>query len=449
MKYVNIRNICFMMIFVVCILLILSLHPTFILDESFTFGLIEHNYLNIIYLSSMDVHPPLYYIILKLFLSISTFWTHSMFIEVIMGRLLSILMLVISIYFCNKILCFCKCNYYPINSMLIFLLMPSIIPTSTKIRMYSMSALFIVLELYELIKFVSSNKIRYIFIAALFIALSAYTFYFAGLSAIVLLFILGLMYLIQGEFVRFKNILIGITIVFIIYLPQIPIVLNQMNRHKYINNGNWVNAVRSLFSSMINAPFIIAILLIVPLVFIIVFSVRSMNKRFNKVLFLVTIDLLTTILISFIICGKQFQNGVSYPIGFIFTFMISKLISVLIHDHRETCHVLSFLVIVLLMFTEVVQSGITIKRYDIPSITLCSNVSNWEHSRSKNIRINIENYSISKQMTATESAVYLKYMGKNAVVKNYSYDKLSLGILNNNKDIKLLKNTFNNLKIRN
>lgn len=54
-----------------------TLSTNLYVDESFTLGLIKHNWSQIISLDSMDVHPPLYYLVVKLFLMITTFWTCS------------------------------------------------------------------------------------------------------------------------------------------------------------------------------------------------------------------------------------------------------------------------------------------------------------------------------------------------------------------------------------
>lgn len=449
-RRIRTKRIRLLFLFVVFLLIISALHPTFELDESYTFGLIKHDYLDIINLNSMDVHPPLYYIILKLFLSCSTFWTRSVLIKVIMARLLSLLVLGASIYFCMKVLNIYHIKYY-MSTILVFLLMPSILQRSLEIRMYSLSVLFIVLEFYYLIKFSKFDRIIYIFDAAIFISLSAYTFYFAGLSAGILLLIYCLIYLFNKKIRRVIDILIGFVLVLIIYMPQVPFVLIQIKRHTHIDNGTWVSAIKALPGSIINAPSIFIIIpLFISFMYLIIFSFSNMSRLFNKLLMILIIDLLFTIMVSFIICGKEFQAGISYPINFLIMFMICVILDFSLHkNNRNIGHIISLLLVFIIMLTSVAYGAVNIKKYDIPSITLIKNISRWKQDKSKDVEINLNKYPISEQMTASEDAVYLKPIGKNAIVKDYKYSELSAGLLNSYKNTKLVKQTFNNLKVRN
>lgn len=60
-------------------------------DNIFTLRMVQHSFPEIIKLDSMDVHPPLYYIILKFIFNV-TFISHaSPYVQIIAGRLLNVL----------------------------------------------------------------------------------------------------------------------------------------------------------------------------------------------------------------------------------------------------------------------------------------------------------------------------------------------------------------------
>lgn len=161
------------------------------IDESFTLGLIKHSWLQIISLDAMDVHPPLYYLVLKAFLNITTFWTQSIFVKVIFSRLFSMLCFIITSKGIQIILY--KTLNKKIDLIMIFLgllLLPNVLYRVTLIRMYSFGSMLITWELVYLINYRQRGKISYLFYALLFAELATYTHYFAAIiSGLMLVYV--------------------------------------------------------------------------------------------------------------------------------------------------------------------------------------------------------------------------------------------------------------------
>ncbi|MCD7798392.1 MAG: hypothetical protein LUG84_03150 [Akkermansiaceae bacterium] len=60
--------VCLWILIVLCFLsvIVCAFSPTIWLDEAFTLGLIRHDMADVIGLTAQDVHPPLYYLMLKM-----------------------------------------------------------------------------------------------------------------------------------------------------------------------------------------------------------------------------------------------------------------------------------------------------------------------------------------------------------------------------------------------
>ena len=108
-------------------------------DEACTIQTVRHGFLSITQLTGIDVHPPLYYYIVKLFCCLVPLSD-----EIMIGRIVSLLPYVIlwfvaAKYVVNKIgglgiiLPVCICQFYPIVS------------NFNEIRMYSWGMLFVTL----------------------------------------------------------------------------------------------------------------------------------------------------------------------------------------------------------------------------------------------------------------------------------------------------------------
>lgn len=116
-------------------------------DNTFTLRLVQHPVSELIRLDSMDVHPPLYYLILKLFFSV-TFISHaSPFVQIIAGRLFNVLLFGITLVVMRNVLNKLTKQKFSFAFLTLVSLFPMVIWHTTGIRMYILSALLIACEL--------------------------------------------------------------------------------------------------------------------------------------------------------------------------------------------------------------------------------------------------------------------------------------------------------------
>ncbi|GAA6512917.1 glycosyltransferase family 39 protein [Enterocloster bolteae] len=188
-------------------------------DEACTIQTVRHGFLSITQLTGIDVHPPLYYYIVKLFCCLVPLSD-----EIMIGRIVSLLPYVIlwfvaAKYVVNKIgglgiiLPVCICQFYPIVS------------NFNEIRMYSWGMLFVTLAaLLGVDISEDSSKSHWAGLIILSLA-AAYTHYFA-LVAVFWVWIICELSNIRS-FTFLKKWIIAGCLVFIGYLPWLFVLLRQ------------------------------------------------------------------------------------------------------------------------------------------------------------------------------------------------------------------------------
>ena len=150
-------------------------------DEVFSLYIIEGSYLDIIINTAIDVHPPLYYFILKFFTDIIT--GVFPFVSVVMtAKIVSFSAIVILFYF--SVFKLTKVVNKNIVSLflIIFFGVSAISDFSITVRMYGFALLFVFVALYYLIKIIKFNQNKDWRRFVLFFELAALTHYFALIS---------------------------------------------------------------------------------------------------------------------------------------------------------------------------------------------------------------------------------------------------------------------------
>lgn len=448
------NNILFIIFaLVVLIYTVSSFYPTFKNDDDISMGLTMHNFANIIRIDSTDVHPPLYYLVLKLFLQATTFWTKSMVIKVIMARVLSAIFIIGTIYVLGQVVTSYSSNISWKWLIVTYLLVPGMINKLVKIRMYSISSFFLAIELYGLVKFFSKNKNRYLIIAILGSILASYCLYPTAISAglfLLLYFVYGLMLHRKGIY---KVFLSGITLI-ISYIPWIPILFNQFEYHSkgdVINNLVNLGISRAFLQSLTQlifptsldkSPFInifiivISILALLSIIAIIIYILTNNSKSSLKNLFiLILINFILTISIVWIACGINYQPGVIYPIFSIFFFIIMYYLTSDKYLNR-------YIILILLSIFSIYALGGTyynVKSFDQPSIALINNYHKWNQSNDRFITVKTDS-----ALEALQDSVYLKSINKNIVIKGVSKKNLSIDAFDDT-NYKPVKALFNNI----
>lgn len=457
-KYLLKYFISIIIIISILLYIITSLHPTFMLDESFTYSLTRHTIKKIINMDMMDVHPPLYYICLKLFLYLTTFWTNSIFIKIIFCRIFSIILYIIFYIFGLKLLKLCNIKINGLIQLIILCLCPIIIKDAILIRMYQLSSTFLIIEFYYLIKFIKCNQTKCLIIVSIFSILTSYTFYFAALSSGIYLLLVFLYFVYKKNYKNCTKIFITMCILIIFYIPWIPYALHQFKYHRYIDNNIGNNILTTSlvsFTQIPNINYIITIFIgiIFCTLFIMSFYSIRISIKENNYLFLISfINLLTTFIISISLCGKQYQSNAIVPIFTIWMFLLVAVMNNRIITNISINKFIKGYLIVLLCFLSIFMCGKDYKNiisYDIPSITLMKNMNNWEHSYNKYIQLRNSSYPLNKGMTISEDSLYLNSIHKRIVVNNYSYHSFANTILNDSRNLKLIKKLFPNVYIKN
>lgn len=213
-------------------------------DEACTLATVENNFQGITYATAIDVHPPLYYYIVKLFYNI--FHMNGMDISrrIILGRVISLLPLIIIFVICivvgirrDKGKClliypFLLCQYR------------SVIGFSCEIRMYSWALLFVTIVgaviLYMEDKEAYNPKCQWREICAWGILVCAtlcvcYTHYFAVLPVVVMWIVLGASHIKDKKYI-YKFLGAGICVV-IGYIPWLIVFMKQFHK---VHGDYWI-----------------------------------------------------------------------------------------------------------------------------------------------------------------------------------------------------------------
>lgn len=413
------------------------------LDEPFTMGLINHNYSDIINLTKLDIHPPLYYLVLKLFLQITTFWTSNIFIKIIFARILSfILGLLACIYLSNSLsLLGIKVNKY--LGIFLYILLPLGLGKYnqlTNIRMYSLSILLVSMEIYYILKLNRDSKVKYKIILLISVCLTLYTDYFAALIAGIYMLLFTLTYIIKKDWKHTKDMFLIGCIDIILFIPWIPSLLNQLSmqfKNSYVTH------------SLLTANTKFSIKLIVLSIIINVIFYRKYRE--NSLLKISIINLSITLCILTIYSQltlpfpvPRYLSPIVQPIFFFVSYAI------IYFYHRNIKGKL--ITLILLMFLTINYSSScyrVILHFDIPSISFMQKFKAISNSHNTNVNANasgIEEYRWNATGQGSGggggNSIYLLSIHKNISDKNYVSTYKIIG----NGNEKLFKAVFPNIE---
>lgn len=203
-------------------------------DEAYTFALIKHNFSELWSITAADVHPPLYYILIKLF-------TQPFNYNLIVAKIFSIIPYIVIILFGGIQL---KKYFSKKTSLLfmgLFLLFPFSLSYVVEVRMYSLAAMFVFLNAIFAYRCYKDNSNFSWSMFALFGICAAYTHYFAMVSVGITYGILLIVSIKKKMFSKWLIAAIG-TILF--YIPWLAEFVSQL-AYK-INNEYWIEEITPL-----------------------------------------------------------------------------------------------------------------------------------------------------------------------------------------------------------
>ncbi|MDO5398111.1 MAG: glycosyltransferase family 39 protein [bacterium] len=245
-------------------------------DEAYTYALIEHSYSDICKITAADVHPPLYYILLKAF---SMLFSDRM----IAGKLFS----VIPFWLAGIIGGLETRKIFNTKTSLIFLLVffsfPALLRYVTEVRMYSLALLFVLINSIYAYRCYNNNTFFNWASFTVSGACAAYTHYFALVSVGVVYGMLLIRLLICKR-KSLKYYIISCIVILLMYIPWLKSFSEQL-AYK-INNEYWIGPITlktivgylySLFCIPRFKLYCIIILMIYLLIFINI--IRLGNKK--------------------------------------------------------------------------------------------------------------------------------------------------------------------------
>ncbi|WP_409200850.1 hypothetical protein [Methanobrevibacter sp. DSM 116169] len=255
-------------------------------DEIFTFSSVLMPFNDFIYGITTDVHPPLYYFILKFFIKIFSFLqiNNIMFISKFVSLIPIYLLVILSATKIRKefgLLCsgiFTLC----ITSM------PQLMIYGVEIRMYGFALLFMTASLiytYEIIK--NSNLKNWAILTILTIC-SAYTHYFSAMAS-------GVLYLLLIAYILYKNrqlvkywiaSSVLIILAYIPWLPSLKYQLTKVNTHYWIEAATFDSVIGYIYyvlspvdyiirGNEITSPTILGTLLLIGIIAIIIYYLKG------------------------------------------------------------------------------------------------------------------------------------------------------------------------------
>lgn len=237
----KVKDISFYVIMLLFILMgfWMCFNSTIWADEAFTIEIVKHSFIDIIKLDAIDVHPPLYYLIYKVFveLFLKNGDTECL---IRIGKIVSLIpyLILVCIGFTDIKRKYGKKVAFLFNVMITG--MPCMLLYATEIRMYSWSLLFVTCAFLQAIEIIKKGNNRNFVLLALFSAAASYTHYFACVSAIVIYLELILFFFFTKRRKKFLYTFLSGIGVAVMYVPWIWIFMSQL---KDVQESYWIEPV--------------------------------------------------------------------------------------------------------------------------------------------------------------------------------------------------------------
>lgn len=209
-------------------------------DEAFSLRMIEHSWLDIINLTAMDVHPPLYYFILKLGSGIihNTLGIPSIICAKLVSVIPILILLAISVLYIRPRFG----NYVTGLFLLCLVAAPNLTSYSVDIRMYGWGLLFVTVTWQIAFSLLDdgldgSNYCKRLFILIVGTLLAAYTHYFALVAVAFAWLMLLVKQLLTQQYYLLKLLLCAGFISLLVYIPWLFVLFNQI---KNVKESYWI-----------------------------------------------------------------------------------------------------------------------------------------------------------------------------------------------------------------
>lgn len=272
-----IGKVFFTLSFIIFIYMLVTPNNQLILhvDEYFTLTLINFNVNDIISITAADVHPPLYYLILKFAMNVFGFFgisSHNLFAVKLVSIIPFPLIMIISYVKIRKDYGWLAAGLFifslgVMSEFFIYFLIA---------RMYSWAILFLLIAFIYTKDIFEKGDIKYWAIVTVASVLCAYTHYFAAISALSL-YLFIIYYVVTKNRAQIKHLCVSIVAAVLLYSFWIFTLINQLNA---VHKAFWVPRLR--IQTLIEAVGYFAYmrdLYIAAAAIIIVFAILLLYKR--------------------------------------------------------------------------------------------------------------------------------------------------------------------------
>lgn len=209
-------------------------HSSFWFDEAYSVLISATTPSEIWRYSADDVHPPLYYLLLHVWMF---FWGESVFSVRLMSAVTGVLTVPVSVWLVGII----ATRRAAILAGFLTALLPVAVRYSQEARMYALLALCCVAATLTLVYWVKNSRhCRYLYAYALIMALGFYTHYFAGLCLVAhWLYLLSVRESGRPLAIRYVWWMANLAVI-VLYLPWVPALMTQLTHIKAVG---WIPQV--------------------------------------------------------------------------------------------------------------------------------------------------------------------------------------------------------------
>lgn len=207
-------------------------------DEAFTSTLIQYDYSEIPYRTGLDVHPPLYYLLLKVWSGLLPFVEISWRL-----RLFSVALMCTAIWLSYRLVSLLAGRKAAYFSAMMVAIGPYVVRYGMEARMYALSACLILLMTIVFVHQTRSEKPWRWVVYSLLLGAVLYTHYFGAL----VLFSHGMYWILSLDKISFKPMsmlkalrvqwLMAAIGGFLLFAPWVPSLLDQLG---HVNAGFWI-----------------------------------------------------------------------------------------------------------------------------------------------------------------------------------------------------------------
>lgn len=245
-------------------------------DETFTTNLVQQSFSKIVSITAADVHPPLYYFIVRIFYLV--FGKHGW-----VFHLVSLIPCFITIVFAMTVIWKKVAPEASLVLITLLCLSNNAVTYNVEVRMYSWAALFVLFSFYEVYRLLQDGKTLNYVLFVFFSLAAAYTHYYALLS-VAFFYICIIGYTLFFRMLDTKNIVAACLSTVILYLPWMGIVIKTVMRS---TDNFWLTTIPTfkesidyLFSYQIDAE--VGGALIIGLLFVVAYETNFFRLNISE-----------------------------------------------------------------------------------------------------------------------------------------------------------------------